>query len=132
MRAQFSVRMGAHICGFLLFCGRKNTRPLFSPYCLHTKWIFQNAPIGSDRNPGPLAAGREPYLIGFVGFEMLIVNPNRESFFPQRFGQLLTSQISIEKEDIDFRLLGRSELLLQFEVPSTRSPQLCFRLPLRY
>jgi len=42
-----------------------------------------------------LAAGRQPYIIGLVGFEMLIVNPNYEAFFPQRFGQLLTSQVSI-------------------------------------
>lgn len=29
--AQFSMNIGAHITGFLLFCGRKNTRPSFAP-----------------------------------------------------------------------------------------------------
>lgn len=99
---------------------------------VHTYGVLQDAPVKGDCNPGSLAAGREPNIISLVGLEMLIVNPNRQSFFPQRLSQLFTSQISIAKEDIDFRLLGRSELLLQFEVPSTRSPQLCFRPLLRY
>ena len=41
MRAQFSIMMGAHICGFLLFCGRKNTRPLFSPIALILSGSFR-------------------------------------------------------------------------------------------
>ena len=108
----------------------------YSPFVptdrLHTYGVLQDAPVKGDCNPGSLAAGREPNIISLVGLEMLIVNPNRQSFLPQRFSQLLTSQISIEKEDVDFRLLGRSELLLQFEAPSTRSRQLCFRSLLRY
>lgn len=97
----------------------------------HAKRVFQNAPVRSDRNPGSLTAGRQPHVIGLVEFEMFIVNPNRESFFPQCFRQLLASQVSVEKEDIDFRLLGRTGLPLQFETPSTRSPPRYFRFPLR-
>lgn len=113
------------------FVEEKTPVPCFH-LCFHTKGIFQDTPVGSDRNPRSLATGREPHIIGLVGFKMLIVNPNHESCFPQSFSQLLTSQVSIEKEDINFTLLERNELLLQFEIPSTRSPQRYFRFLLRY
>ncbi len=56
------------------------------PNCLHAYWVLQDAPIKRDCNPGSLAAGRQPNIISLVGLEMLIVNPNHESFFPQCFG----------------------------------------------
>lgn len=98
----------------------------------HTERVFQNPPVGSDRNPRSLAAGRQPHIVRLSWFEMLVVNPNRESFFSQRFCQLLASQISVEKEDVDFRLLGRTGWPLQFAAPSTRSPPRCSRFLPRY
>ena len=98
----------------------------------HAQRVFQNPPVGSNRNPRSLAAGRQPHIIRLVGSKMFVVNPDRESFFSQCFCQLLASQVPVEKEDIDFRLLGRTGLLLQFAAPSTRSPLRGFRFLLRY